>query len=344
MLEIDASVATELEVIFESMDDGEVVRIDGLENVQVKKKLRHLLKALKLTPVGSDGFKSPDRKVAFAYLFGDCLRRAHEKNAAENPAAVPAVVSLDEEPAKTSQVAPLPGDARAAAAGDCGEEAPAPPPEAPKPKRPRTKGPQLPSACIGAVEGSDDEASVESSDHDNGPRLVGQEREGVDLGALPKRHRDGWMTDAAGELGGLFNEAPNCGTRKPGSLFEIQRSKAEQDAYEKAMKARGGSLLEETRSGKFADGDSKQHVENMHKKLSAEADQWGMSEKQQDQKRAMGAVGGAGAPKAHRPFNPEEDMRQRKPMDAGAFSKFVEESKGELGGRFSRGQLTTSFL
>ena len=36
LLEIDASVATELEVIFESMDDGEVVRIDGLENMQVQ--------------------------------------------------------------------------------------------------------------------------------------------------------------------------------------------------------------------------------------------------------------------------------------------------------------------
>lgn len=346
LLEIDANVATELEALFEMLDEGEVVRIDGLANKQVKKKLRHLLQALKLTPDGETGFKTPDRKVSFTFLFNDCLRRANEKNAAEAAAnASPEVISLDAEPPAAPQVqaAPAVVDARDAVAAECGEEDDMPsevlPPE-PKAKRPRLKGPQLPMPGIGAVEGSDEEEEVSDAADDQGPRLVGEERAGVDLNSIeftgPKR--ESWMTDA-GKLGGMFVD----GTRvRQTDKYEVKRTKAEEEAYEKMMKARGPSLLQETKEGKFDREDAKSHVDDMRKKLTANDELWGQSEKQQDRSKL-----GATAPKtgpARRPFNPEEDMKVRKQMSGGDFAKFCEEAGDQMSARFSRSQISTSFL
>jgi len=338
LLEIDSNVATELEVLFESLDEGEVVRIDGLENMQVKKKLRHLLKALKLTPEGENGFKSADRKVSFTTLFSETLRRAKEKNAAE---AAAVVVIAPESPPQVQQNLPaVAADSRAAAATECGEDSglleEAPPP--PKPKRPRMKGPQLPMPGIGAVEDSEGEGS--SDGDDQGPKLQGAERVGVDLNSLQVgRQRESWMTEAHGSLGGMFADAP-AAARK-GDSYQVKRSQAEVEAFEKMMKERGASLMEETKEGKFQRDDAKKHVDDLRKKMTAHEEQWGMSEKQQDRQKLAANAGASGGRKA---FNPEEDLRVRKPISGADFTKFVEEAGGELAGRFSRGQVATSFL
>lgn len=149
------------------------------------------------------------------------------------------------------------------------------------------------------------------------------------------------MTQAHDSLGGMFVDTP-AGAHSRADQFTATRSKAEVEAFEKAMKERGGSLLEQTREGQFARDDNQKKVDEMHKARTAYEDQWGMSEKQQDMKR-LGVAGG-GASVARKPFNPEEDMKVRKPMAAADFNKFVEEAGGELAGRFARGGLATSFL
>lgn len=346
LLEIDSNVATELEVLFESLDEGETVRIDGLEDKQVKKKLRHLLQALKLTPVGENGFKTADKKVAFAFLFTDCLRRAHEKNAAERPAPVLQEVVIDAEPVakpKRDAVDSKFVSFRDADAGACGEEDGEVAQEAPRPpkvKKPRIKGPQLPGATIGAIDGgSSEEEKGESSDAEDhaGPKIKGAERMGVDLGALPAGSgRESWMIQADGSMGGVFSDAPGM---KQGDQFEVGRSPAEIEAFEKAMKARGSSLMDMTMEGKFHREDGKKVVDGLQAMQKASDDLWGSSEKQQE-RQALGAAGAAG----RKAFNPEEDMRMKKQMDPQAFAKFLEQSGGELAGKFSRGCGGGSFL
>eukprot|EP00411_Alexandrium_monilatum_P049505 CAMPEP_0175447768 /NCGR_PEP_ID=MMETSP0095-20121207/60980_1 /TAXON_ID=311494 /ORGANISM="Alexandrium monilatum, Strain CCMP3105" /LENGTH=142 /DNA_ID=CAMNT_0016748131 /DNA_START=81 /DNA_END=506 /DNA_ORIENTATION=+ len=76
LLQIDPRAADDLKGVFCAIDNGEIVTVNGLEDKHVKKKLRHLLQALRLTPTEDQGFRTADRKVSFTALFQACLRKA----------------------------------------------------------------------------------------------------------------------------------------------------------------------------------------------------------------------------------------------------------------------------
>ncbi|CAJ1357573.1 unnamed protein product, partial [Effrenium voratum] len=77
LLELDASVEEELVGVFEAIDEGELVRIDGLQNKQARKKLRHLLQAFRLTQEENGyAYRSSELKVSFFSIFQESASRA----------------------------------------------------------------------------------------------------------------------------------------------------------------------------------------------------------------------------------------------------------------------------
>lgn len=340
LVQIDSNLDSELEGVFTAIDSGEIVRIDGLENKQVRKKLRHLLQALRLSPADGQAFKSPDKKVSFTALFRNCLKGARLGTSA----AVP-----DPEMCREVQPTdPRGHTARAAGNADAVEAAPASvdeqPENIPAPAKRGPVGPQLPMPGIGPAGTSGVGASDEEPDAD-GPRMEGEERQGVDLDALyDKLQRPEWMTVPCAELAGAFGEAPP----RKGDRFSVKRTREEQEAFEKAMQDRGDSLLQQKMEGKFTEhtkaGD--EAVEHLRKQARKAQEVWGLSEKDQ-QRAAAGILPGtqsSGPSAGRRAFDPERDMRSVKPISKDDFAKLVENSGSDLMGRFSRSQVSTSFL
>merc|ERR1719160_2284216 len=110
--------------------------------------------------------------------------------------------------------------------------------------------------------------------------MEGAERMGVDLSSLPTgRQRESWMTEVGGSLGAMFSDPVSAA--RQADKYCVKRSKAEEEAFEKAMRDRGASLLSQTKEGKFARDEAKKQVDDMRKKMTANDELWGQSEKQQ---------------------------------------------------------------
>eukprot|EP00406_Dinophysis_acuminata_P019938 CAMPEP_0179346004 /NCGR_PEP_ID=MMETSP0797-20121207/72347_1 /TAXON_ID=47934 /ORGANISM="Dinophysis acuminata, Strain DAEP01" /LENGTH=421 /DNA_ID=CAMNT_0021060533 /DNA_START=11 /DNA_END=1276 /DNA_ORIENTATION=- len=348
LLQLDDHVADELEPVFSAIDAGEVVCIDGLANKTVRKKLRHLMQALQLTPAeGSQAFRSANIKVSFVAVFRGCLRKARAKlgGGAANESDegnAPEAIEIDgaaDSPRggggaadAEDQVCAAEGDAAAAGA---------PPP----PAKPSAYGPQLPMPGVGPVgdaDSSEDDAPPQEGEA--GPKVEGMERRGVDLDALPSvPRREEWMSMPHESMAGDFAEGAGRRGGAKRDHFEVTRSREEQEAFEEAMvKNKKPSLLQQSMEGSFA-GHEDDH-QRMRKRNHAEDDVWGMSAKAQERKAAAPKAGGTLTSGPRRAFDPEQDLKVRKPMSGADFSKLVENSVSDLEGRFSRGNVATAFL
>mmetsp|Transcript_91505 Transcript_91505/g.259176 ORF Transcript_91505/g.259176 Transcript_91505/m.259176 type:complete len:387 (+) Transcript_91505:140-1300(+) len=326
LLQTDVGIADELESVFSSIDTGETVHLDGLENKQVRKKLRHLLKALKLKQADGQGFCTPDRKVSFAAVFERCLREARgSQRAAEGPAG--ASPGREASPAAAEQAAEAAGEAREA--GEAGEAVGAAPARAER--RPRAVGPQLPMPGVGPSAGVASSDEDEGPDAERGPRTEGNERSGIDLDDLESHtRREAWMTTPHESIAAAFGE-----TGPKSARFEVKRSRQEEEAFERMVKSRGPSLLEQHATGSFAASDAK--AKSIQEQQRASQDVWGVPEK-------GGHADGARAAGPRRPFDPEQDLNMPKAVTPTDFSKLVENSVSDLAGRFSRSAVSTSFL
>lgn len=357
LLELDADIADDLEGVFSAIDSGETVRIDGLENKTARKKLRHLLQAFKLMPDDKQGFRTANSKVSFVALFQRCLRETRGKMGLAVDATGNIGSAAPRDKAGAASVPGLAvsvaGNGIAASAGtttrgageevlleggqEDGKEEPA---EIQEPAKPRKVGPQLPGASVGPVVGGDgdsDEGEKEP-DEEQGPRLVGAERRGVDLDDLPEESaREAWMSMPHEALAGAFAD----GVRKA-ERFEIRRSPEEQAAFEKMVKERGPSLLKRKMEGAFEGHEQEQERARKRRPVAETSDLWGASKEEQE--RGLPGKGTAATMAPHRAFDPEKDLTVRKPMSGDDFAKLVENSSAGLAGRFGRGNFATSFL
>lgn len=312
LLDTDVGVASELTDLFDALDSGELVKLDGLENKLVKKKLRHLLQALRLTPSGTGGFRSADKHVSFRALFDSLLVQAKPKTMqvidtrkVSGTLTTEDVDSADDDPSHPAA------------------------PAVPELAKQRVMGPMLPRPGVGPSAGEVSDCSDDEDDLEKGPKMEGQEREGVDLSDLPAESlREEWMSMPHEALAGIFNPSTKNPRDRP-EHFEIKRTAEEEKAFEEMVQRRGPSLLTSCREGKFADS---QRVE----KRQREEDLWGVSAKKQ-QTAPSDLV-------TRRFFNREEDLKVRKQVSAKDFSKYVEDAGSGLSGRFSRGLVATSFL
>jgi len=349
LLELDAEIAAELSgTVFAGLDAGEVVRIEGLENKLVKKKLRHLLQALLLVPGdGGQGWKSPDRKVSFQAVFASCVTDAKirlgisdskiddSRIAARSEARSEARRKYDVGPKANEGAEPT------SRSGASTEEQPAEIASA-LPAEKRRVGPQLPSAMVGNS-GAGEDSGSDASEDDVGPHIEGEERQGVDLNDFQakKRKRDVWMTQVSGNVEKLFGD---LGSKKA-DKFEVSRSAQEKYAFEEAFKARGPSLMEQTKKGVFAEhADTTKTMRSRNHAESQEA--WGVSEKEQAQPPGARARERPGftPSRLNQPFDPEKDMATKRPMAGSDFEKLLQNSQDAISGRFARGAVATSFL
>mmetsp|Transcript_49182 Transcript_49182/g.115024 ORF Transcript_49182/g.115024 Transcript_49182/m.115024 type:complete len:435 (+) Transcript_49182:42-1346(+) len=355
LLEMDPGVFVELgECIFDKLDANQSVNIETLDSKHLKKKLRHLLKALR---IGSDntGFTSPDPKVSFRTLFDLCVKDAQEHmgskqqkmQAAMDALAAQTASSQATPPARTSaDLAPARGptgpedeaDETKAQKSDDGMQSDAdaaPVPEAPK--QPKKKGPQLPSPGIFACEEEQEEES--EAEENLGPKVEGNEREGVDLRALPaKSGRQEWMMTPGESLAGVFGGG---GPRK-GDAYQVKRSTEEQKKFEELMAARGPSLAEQNKEGNV---DATTAAADFKKRQKEHEIEWGSSKPEKRQRGPGGMAGdGDGFDHGHEAFDPDKDMEVARPMSGVDFSKLVEDSSGRLAGRFHRSHVASSFL
>jgi len=338
LLSVDAGIEDELGPVFELLDEGDVVRIDGLENKMAKKKLRHLMKAFKLSEV-EGGFKTSSKNVSFTALFQGCLKEAKKVAKVPTPefaAQINAAAAATEAAVAKYCKAPSTdagAEGKQADSGDAAEPAAV---AAPALAGPRKVGPQLPGASVGPA-GGEDSSNEEDDDGDAGPRIAGEERQGVDLRDLPQQsNREEWMSTPHAAISGAFMDG--LGGPRKRDKYEVQRSKEEQEAFEKAFKERGPSLLQAKMDGKFAGHE--EDMERARKKKNTIPDLWGTSAKEQ----ANGVAGAAVAAGSRKSFDPEKDMQSSKPMSGTDFSKLVENSVVGLNGRFSRGGIAASFL
>lgn len=338
MLQIDEGLASELEELFDNLDDGEEIKIDSLDDKQARKKLRHLMQCLRATPVGSQGFKSPDLEVSFTSIYCSCLEKARKDLGSKQGASASAAsaVPLDEEDAE-----------EAAASGGPAMDLPDDEAvEAPVAKRSRLRGPQLPTPGVGPATG--DGNSSDEDEAERGPKVEGEERRGVDLQALRGKgnpSREEWMMVAPGYLDGTLGAGEQ--RRREGGAYEVKRSAEEEAKFETMMKERGASLLSQTMEGRFTGNE--EELKKLRKRQAASQEVWGRGD-------AAGDPGGAGAAMMKAGgggdedegwvtgFDPEQELQVRKPISAEQFSKYVETSTTKLGERFSRGQVATSFL
>lgn len=333
LLLLDAGIAEELAGVFESIDGGDVVRIDGLENKQAKKKLRHLMHAFRLPPADGQGFRTASKKVSFLALFRSCADKAKQALAkaasasVDSPGAVAALAAAEE--------------ASPEAAEQRGAESPSADAAEPQAAGPRKVGPQLPGASVGPAAGEEPESSDEGAEG-AGPRVEGAERKGVDLNSIPRHiKRESWMTTPHESIAGAFS---SDGPARKRDRFEVTRSKEEQEKFEKIFKERQGpSLLQEKIENKFAGHEEEMEKARKLKPGAGATDIWGMSAKEQERGGAAAAANGA-LQASRRPFDPEQDMVVKKPITGADFSKMVENSATDLAGRFSRSQVATSFL
>ncbi|CAE8603843.1 unnamed protein product [Polarella glacialis] len=346
LLELDSNIDEELEGVFSAIDDGETIRLDGLENKQARKKLRHLLQAFRLIQEdGGQAYRSAEIQVSFSSIFKQCLEKSRAHHDAEVAAAgeVKAKVraKIAEAAAKRKAEAKAfeaqrKADPRAGYDGeDDGLE------EAALQAQPKKRvGPQLPGASVGAAFGEDTE---EEEEHEDGPRIEGEERQGVDLRTVDwKSDRDEWMTmGLPGMENNMFVNGNGGVTSVKGEKFEVKRSQAEKEAFEKAFKERGPSLLEQQMDGKFVDAADEQ--ERVKRLKVGPSELWGMSGKDQE-RETMRPGERANLTASRKTFDPEKDMRSQKPMSSDEFSKLVQNSKDGIGGRFSRGGFASSFL
>jgi len=331
LLSYSADICEELMGVVEALDKGEIVSIDGLENKQIKKKVRHLLQALKLVHIEGKGFQSPNRRVSFAALLDACVSEA-------TSLGVDPALPAQEAPACTNLCGTNPEMATKQELHDpiedvvehCGDET------VQEPSKPRVKGPQLPLPCISSNANVPECESSEESEE--GPRIEGTERQGVDLDGLPEvaQHEE-WMSMPHAEIAGAFIGEPGKSAKK--EQFAVGRSEEERAAFEDAFKKRGPSLLQQVAEGNFS--DSRDEVERRHKKQKSSQDLWGRSAREQQRQSADNAsCGGA----MHRSFDPEKDLKTVKPISGEDFSRLVSNSNSDLAGRFGRGHFTTSFL
>mmetsp|Transcript_9219 Transcript_9219/g.25776 ORF Transcript_9219/g.25776 Transcript_9219/m.25776 type:complete len:379 (-) Transcript_9219:31-1167(-) len=315
LLEINAGVADELKAVFGAVDEGETVHIDGLEDKRVKKKLRHLLQGLRLTPAEGQGFRTPDRGMSFTALFRSCLREARARAAPEAGAAPTAVGAPTAAlPAAVVDVDLEPEDRPAAGGGAA----------------PRVRGPQLPTpgVALATADASSDEGEG------GGPRPEGEERRGVDLDSVPAHtRREAWMTQPHESIAAAFQGDASSRPAKA-ERFEVKRTREEQEQFEGMMKARGPSLLQQTMEGDFQ--GCREAAEHTQKQAKGAQDVWGVSVREQGRPAAGGS--------RERFFDPEQDLQVRRPMSREGFSKLVENSVSGLADRFGRGNVATSFL
>jgi hypothetical protein len=282
----------------------------------VKKKLRHLLQAMRFAPAGTAGFRSPDNQVSFRVLFDTLLVQATSKTKqVRHTPAVSDTLRTDVDGAEHDELPP---------------EVPA----IPQPAKQRVVGPMLPRPGVGPSLGEVSDCSDDEDDLEKGPKMEGQEREGVDLSDLPAESlREEWMSMPHESLAGIFNPSAK-NPRDKAEHFEIKRTAEEEKVFEQMVQNRGPSLLTSCREGKFADS-AKEYAERVQKR-QREDDLWGVTSKKQHS-ASSDCVN-------RRPFNPEEDLKVRKQVSAKDFSKYLEDAGGELSGRFSRGLVATSFL
>jgi len=312
LLQLDSNVEEDLQNAFENIDDGETVRLDGLQNKQARKKFRHLLQAFRLTQEDNgNAYRSPELKVSFKSIFQECLARAKEHFLAKAVEPTEAVEEIPEE------VPAAPEDPRAGFSGEPEEANP------PSPVKPRQKGPQLPGATVGAVGGD----SGSESEVETGPRGEGEEREGVDLKFVdPMRSgREEWMTMAPDSMAGLFLDGNGTVRQRKADAFAVKRSKQEEEAFEKAFKERGPSLLSQQQDGTFA--EAKEAQDSLRKRKVGSSEVWGMSAKEQEKQARSGPAA------LRKSFDPEKDLVTKKPISSDEFSKLVENSQTGLTGR-----------
>jgi len=341
---LGVDVPAELGAIFGAIDSGETVQVDGIEDKQARKKLRHLFQALRLEPVQNQGFRTGSLKVSFAALFQTCWREAMRCSRAGGPHQ--AFVDDDngdelasgrkdpiDEAAGQRRQSPGPeagndgsSDIAAASADTSGAS--------------RRKGPQLPVPGVGGnsvVSLEDEEEDVEGK----GPQLEGSERRGVDIDSMPSsRPRESWMTEMHGSLAGMFGEGGQRGGSGRDS-FDVKRSKQETEAFERMVKARGPSLLEQMRESKSV-SEAHEAAKKMMKEHNSSQDLWGVSVRTQEDEAKLQAQGAKVAP-TRRAFDPEKDMARR-PITGNDFGRLVEDSGANLTGRFMRGGISASFL
>eukprot|EP00443_Scrippsiella_acuminata_P120192 CAMPEP_0115669254 /NCGR_PEP_ID=MMETSP0272-20121206/50901_1 /TAXON_ID=71861 /ORGANISM="Scrippsiella trochoidea, Strain CCMP3099" /LENGTH=403 /DNA_ID=CAMNT_0003107907 /DNA_START=24 /DNA_END=1232 /DNA_ORIENTATION=+ len=338
LLTLDSGIADELKPVFELVDKGDVVKIDGLENKQAKKKMRHLLQALRLAPAEGQGFRSASKNVSFRTLFKDCLHDARRVAAPASTTAQGPAASVGVAPVAAAGPSATPSDAQGmgCSGGDDsrlpeGSEGGTTAADAPLPVKVRKVGPLLPMPGIGPGAedaGSDEEPGPEEKAA--GPQVEGVEREGVDLDTMPKvSAREEWMTTPHESIAGAFSD---IGPAVRKDKYEVKRSKEDEEKFEKMFKERGPSLLQEKMDNKFVghEGD----MDRARKRKSGVADLWGMPEREQERNETTGAIFSSAPRKA---FDPEQDLVVRKPISKADFGTLVENSVSGLAGRFSRG-------
>jgi len=217
--------------------------------------LRHLFQALRLEPVQNEGFRTGSLKVSFVSLFQHCLREAFGCSKARGPhqACVDDGNVHGRDDIGSGQRDGIDegasghrGQSPRLAAGDDGPSTV----DTDASRGPRRKGPQLPVPGVGG----DTVVSVEDEEEDvegKGPQLEGSERRGVDLDSMPRsRPRESWMTQTHESMAGLFGEGGQRGGAGRDS-FAVGRSQQETEAFERMVKARGPSLLDQMRESKM---------------------------------------------------------------------------------------------
>lgn len=334
---LGVDVPAELVAVFDAVDNGETVQVEDIGDKQVRKKLRHLFQALRLELVPNEGFRTGSMKVSFVALFQTCLREAIRCSKAGGPhqafadggnlhgrdeLASGQRDGIDEIVAGHRSQSPCPA---------AGEDVPS--------RGPRRKGPQLPVPGVGGnsvVTLEDEEEDVEGK----GPQLEGSERRGVDLDSMPtSRPREDWMTQAPDSMSGFFGGGQRGGSGR--DSFDVKRSQQETEAFERMVKARGPSLLDQMRENKIA-SDAHAAAKKMMKEHNSSQDLWGVSVRTQEDEAKLEAQGTKVAP-SRKAFDPEKDMARR-PMTGNDFGRLVEDSGSNLIGRFSRGGISSSFL
>lgn len=284
---------------------------------------------MRLSPV-EGGFKTADSKVSFTSLFHTCLKKASRGLKQVEPTPVRVVKGPTPPPALELEPAELDTDV---AISDNQDE------DVVVPLAKKKVGPQRPGVGIELAGGSGDSDSDDDAQKEDGqgPRLEGQEREGIDLAGLPEKSgREEWMLMMEASMNGAMGDG---GGKK--DQFAIGRSKEELEDFEKIFKERTGgkSLLEQQALGEFQGHEEAQM--NMRKRKMGPSDSWGISEKEQGKPSGNAAR----LPGARPAFDPEKDMQERgKMMTGGDFAKLVENSVGALAGRFSRSGVASSFL
>ncbi|CEM27473.1 unnamed protein product [Vitrella brassicaformis CCMP3155] len=353
LLEINGSAGKELVGLLRSIDDGEMVILDGIADKTIRRKVRHLFKAFYLDEPAAkqSGFRKPPKARDFSFRREikrlvkkaekdtreaeneEAKRAADKQKDAEPPPTVPAkeegpaappepsFLSWESMPAAPTGPVENPSSAAGAMAG--------PPPPPPPPGK-RRVGVAFPSRDDLARLQEGFQGGGEADEAQFGPMPTVDE-EGEEGGGRPQR--ESWMTDAPDSLAAAFGQAPKRPKVDP---FEAKRTEEERQAMEKYLEEynkqhRGKSLLELQQEGAFS-----QYRDEQHKAMKRKADDpWGKTKGQQ-------AEGGGGGQPWKR-FDRDQDLEVKRQVNNTDFMKLVEKSQ-ELKSKFSRSNVQTSFL